>query len=111
MEKNLEQRAGTESTGGHGYIKKGDKEKVQNRLKRIEGQVRGLQRMVDEEAYCVDVLTQISSSVSALEGVATILLKDHVDHCVRRAIEQGDGAEIDEKVQELTAAVERFLRV
>lgn len=95
----------------HGYIKKGDKEKVQNRLKRIEGQVRGLQRMVDEDAYCIDVLTQISSSVRALEGVATILLKDHVDHCVRRAIEEGDGVEVDEKVEELTAAVERFLRV
>jgi DNA-binding FrmR family transcriptional regulator len=65
----------------HGYIKAKDKEKLQNRLRRIEGQVRGLQRMVDEEAYCVDVLTQISSVVSALERVGTILLKDHVEHC------------------------------
>lgn len=97
--------------GNHGYIDKGDKQKIQNRLRRIEGQVRGLQRMVDEEAYCVDVLTQVSSSVSALEGVATILLRDHVEHCVRQAIEQGDAGEIDEKVQELTSAVERFLRV
>ncbi len=67
----------------HGYIKKGDKELLQNRLKRIEGQVRGVQRMVNEEAYCVDVLTQIASVVSALEKVGTILLKDHVEHCVR----------------------------
>ena len=93
----------------HGYIKAKDKEKIQNRLRRIEGQVRGLQRMVDEEAYCVDVLTQIGSVVSALEKVGAILLKDHVEHCVRESIEKGEGA--DEKIEELTDAVERFLRV
>ncbi len=93
----------------HGYIKAKDKKQVQNRLRRIEGQVRGLQRMVDEEAYCVDVLTQISSVVSALEKVGAILLKDHVEHCVRESIEKGEDA--DEKIEELTAAVERFLRV
>ncbi len=93
----------------HGYIRASDKEKVQNRLRRIEGQVRGLQRMVDEEVYCVDVLTQISSAIAALEKVGTILLKDHVEHCVRESIEKGEGA--DEKIEELTAAVERFLRV
>jgi CsoR family transcriptional regulator, copper-sensing transcriptional repressor len=93
----------------HGYIKARDKELLGNRLKRIEGQVRGVQRMVDEEAYCVDVLTQIASVVSALEKVGTILLKDHVEHCVRESIEKGEDA--DEKIEELTAAVERFLRV
>jgi len=93
----------------HGYIKQGDKEKLRNRLRRIEGQVRGLQRMIDEEAYCVDVLTQIASVVSALEKVGAITLKDHVEHCVRESIEKGEGA--DEKIEELTAAVERFLRV
>ena len=93
----------------HGYMKEGDKEKLQNRLRRIEGQVRGIQRMVEEEAYCVDILTQIRSVVSASEKVATILLKDHVEHCVRESIEKGEGA--DEKIEELTAAVERFLRV
>ncbi len=93
----------------HGYIKAKDKEKLRNRLRRIEGQVRGVQRMVDEESYCVDVLTQISSIVSAMEKVGAILLKDHVDYCVREAIEKGEGA--DEKIEELTAAVERFLRV
>ena len=93
----------------HGYIKARDKELLQNRLKRIEGQVRGVQRMVDEETYCVDVLTQIASVVSALEKVGTILLKDHVEHCVRESIEKGEDA--DEKIEELTAAVERFLRV
>src|SRR5215203_5027518 len=93
----------------HGYIKEGDKEKLQNRLRRIEGQVRGLQRMVEEEAYSVEILTQIRSIVSASEKVATILLKDHVEHCVRESIESGEG--VDEKVEELTTAVERFLRV
>ena len=94
----------------HGYIKAKDKALLENRLKRIEGQVRGVQRMVDEEAYCVDILTQIGSVVSASEKVATILLKDHVEHCVRESIEKG-GAEADDKIEELTAAVERFLRV
>jgi CsoR family transcriptional regulator, copper-sensing transcriptional repressor len=94
----------------HGYIKARDKEKIQNRLRRIEGQVRGVQRMVDEETYCVDVLTQISSIVSAMERVGAILLKDHVENCVRESIEKG-GLEADEKIEELTAAVERFLRV
>jgi DNA-binding FrmR family transcriptional regulator len=93
----------------HGYIKAKDKEKIQNRLRRIEGQVRGVQRMVDEEAYCVDILTQIGSVVSALEKGGTILLKDHVEHCVRESIEKGEGA--DEKIEELTNAVERFLKV
>ncbi len=95
----------------YGYIKAKDKEKIQNRLKRIEGQVRGVQRMVDEEAYCIDILTQIGSLVSASEKVALILLKDHTQHCVRRAIESGDREKADEKVEELTAAVERFLRM
>ncbi len=96
-------------TREHGYIKEGDKEKLHNRLRRIEGQVRGIQRMVEEEAYCVDILTQIGSVVSASEKVATILLRDHVEHCVRESIEKGESA--DEKIEELTAAVERFLRV
>jgi DNA-binding FrmR family transcriptional regulator len=93
----------------HGYIKAKDKALLENRLKRIEGQVRGVQRMVDEEAYCVDVLTQIGSVVSAAEKVATIMLRDHVEHCVRESIEKGESA--GEKIEELTAAVERFLRV
>ena len=93
----------------HGYIKAKDKEKIQNRLRRIEGQVRGLQRMVDEEAYCIDILTQISSMVAATEKVATLLLKDHVEHCVRRSIEHGE--EADEKIEELTSAMERFLKI
>jgi DNA-binding FrmR family transcriptional regulator len=93
----------------HGYIKAKDKELLQNRLRRIEGQVRGVQRMVDEESYCIDVLTQIASVVAALEKVGTILLKDHVEHCVRESIEKDK--DVGEKIEELTAAVERFLRV
>jgi CsoR family transcriptional regulator, copper-sensing transcriptional repressor len=95
----------------HGYIKAKDKEKLQNRLRRIEGQVRGVQRMIDEESYCVDVLTQVASVVSALEKVGTLVLKDHVEHCLRESVESGDNQKATEKVEELTAAVERFLRV
>jgi DNA-binding FrmR family transcriptional regulator len=105
----VQHRAEDIHEAAHGYIKARDKEKIQNRLRRIEGQVRGVQRMVDEEAYCVDVLTQISSIVSAIEKVGAILLKDHVEHCVRQSIEKGEDA--DEKIEELTSAVERFLRV
>ena len=92
-----------------GYIKASDKQQIQNRLRRVEGQVRGLQRMVEEEAYCVEVLTQIASIVSASEKVALILLEDHIEHCVKEAIADGERAE--DKVAELSAAVERFLRV
>ena len=100
-----EQQVGQE----HGYIKAKDKEKLRNRLKRIEGQVRGVQRMVDEEAYCVDILTQISSYIAASEKVASLVLKDHMDHCVRAALE--DGTKAEEKVQELQEAVERFIKL
>jgi len=90
-----------------GYVD--DKAAVRRRLARIEGQVRGLQGMVDDEAYCIDVLTQISAVNKALDGVARQLLADHANHCVRDAIERG-GAEADEKLEELLAAVERFSR-
>lgn len=93
----------------HGYIKEGDKEKLRARLRRIEGQVRGVQRMIDEEKYCVDILTQISSYIRASEKVATLVLRDHMDHCVREALADGENA--DEKVRELQEAVERFLKL
>jgi DNA-binding FrmR family transcriptional regulator len=96
------------SANGHpGYV--GDKEKVLRRLSRIEGQVRGIQGMVADEAYCIDVLTQISAATKALDGVAVKLLADHTEHCVRDAVAAG-GTEADEKIAELTAAVERFSR-
>jgi DNA-binding FrmR family transcriptional regulator len=84
-----------------------DKEAVLARLRRIEGQVRGLQRMVEEDRYCIDVLTQVSAVKSALESVSLLLLADHVDHCVADAIRAGDGGE---KVAELNAAIERLVR-
>jgi DNA-binding FrmR family transcriptional regulator len=90
-----------------GYVE--DKEAIKRRLARIEGQVKGLQRMVDEEAYCVDVLTQVSAVTKALEGVSLKLLTDHTNHCVRDAV-AGGGAQADEKVDELLTAVERFAR-
>lgn len=86
-----------------------DKDSVQKRLRRIEGQVRGLQRMVEEDQYCIDVLTQISAATKALQAVALELLEDHLGHCVTHAIEAG-GPEASEKVREATAAIERLVK-
>jgi CsoR family transcriptional regulator, copper-sensing transcriptional repressor len=72
-----------------------------DRLKRIEGQVRGIARMIEEDRYCIDVLTQIRAVRAALRGVEDAVLKDHVEHCVEGAIASGDGAEQRLKVQEL----------
>jgi DNA-binding FrmR family transcriptional regulator len=88
-----------------GYVK--DKQQIEARLSRIEGQVRGLRKMVDEDRYCIDVLTQVSAVQSALESVALLLLRDHTEHCVAEAIRSGDGGE---KVRELSEAVERLVR-
>jgi DNA-binding FrmR family transcriptional regulator len=85
-----------------------DKDKLQARLRRVEGQVRGLQRMVDEDAYCIDVLTQISAVNAALRGVAVLLLDDHLRHCVRDAA--SDDARSDLIVTEATEAIERLLK-
>jgi DNA-binding FrmR family transcriptional regulator len=90
-----------------GYVE--DKDAVLRRLSRIEGQVGGLRRMVAEEAYCVDVLTQIAAVTRALEGVSLKLLTDHTNHCVRDAVASG-GDEATQKVDELLSAVERFAR-
>ncbi|MBX6371050.1 MAG: metal-sensitive transcriptional regulator [Acidothermus sp.] len=91
----------------YGYTAKRDV--VQARLRRIEGQIRGLQRMIDEDRYCIDVLTQISAATSALRAVALELLEDHLNHCVTQAIERG-GPEAAEKVREASAAIERLVR-
>ncbi len=93
----------------HGYIKAQNKEQLLGRLDRIEGQARGVKRMVEREAYCIDIVTQITSLVAASEKVASMLIKDHVEHCVRGALR--DEHEADEKIAELTAAIERFLWV
>ncbi len=82
-----------------------NKKDLLDRLRRIEGQVRGLQRMVEEDQYCIDVLTQVNSAAAALRAVGMGLLDGHVRHCVRESIEKGNG---DEKVEELLAAVARF---
>ena len=86
-----------------------NKDAVGKRLRRIEGQVRGLQRMVDDDAYCIDVLTQISATTKALQGVALELLEEHLGHCVAHAIEAG-GPEADEKVREAAAAIGRLVK-
>ena len=85
------------------------KDDVQARLRRVEGQVRGIQRMVDQDSYCIDVLTQISAATKALESVALALLDDHLGHCVREAIASG-GPEADAKVAEASAAIARLVR-
>jgi DNA-binding FrmR family transcriptional regulator len=86
-----------------------NKEDVQKRLKRIEGQVRGLQRMVDKDTYCIDILTQVSAVNRALQSVALQLLGDHLSHCVQEALTEG-GPSADEKVREAQAAIERLVR-
>lgn len=98
----------TVATDPPAYVVSGDKAKVQARLRRIEGQVRGLQRMVDEDTYCIDVLTQISAATSALQSVALQLLDDHLHHCVRHAVE--DGEQADAKIAEASAAVARLVK-
>ncbi|GAA0820579.1 MULTISPECIES: metal-sensitive transcriptional regulator [Streptosporangium] len=91
----------------HGYS--GDKQAYLTRLRRIEGQIRGLQRMVEEDAYCIDVLTQVSAATRALQAVALGLLEDHIGHCVADAINIG-GPEAQEKVKEASAAIARLVR-
>ena len=88
-----------------GYTK--DKQKIEARLRRIEGQVRGIQKMVAEDRYCIDVLTQVNATRAALESVALQLLADHTEHCVAEAIRAGDG---DAKVKELNGAIERLVK-
>lgn len=85
------------------------KGEVQKRLRRIEGQVRGLQRMVDEDTYCIDVLTQVSAATRALQAVALELLGDHLAHCVQQALAEG-GAEAETKIREAQTAIERLVR-
>ena len=80
------------------------------RLRRIEGQVRGLQRMIDEDVYCIDVLTQVSAATKALQSVSLGLLDEHVRHCVAEAAAGDDLARTDEMITEATKAIERLLK-
>lgn len=90
-----------------GYIT--EKQALLNRLRRIEGQVRGLQRMVEEDTYCIDILTQVSAATKALETVALSLLDEHLRHCVMDAA-RVDGAEAGQKLTEATEAIARLVR-
>lgn len=83
-----------------------DKEQIISRLKRIEGQVRGLEKMIEADRYCIDVLTQVNAARAALEKVALLLLGNHTEHCVADAIRTGDPTA---KVKELSEAVERLV--
>ena len=91
----------------HGYID--HKSELLKRLRRAEGQVRGVQRMVSEDVYCIDILTQVSAATKALERVALELLDDHLRHCVASAASEG-GSVADEKLQEASAAIARLVR-
>ena len=90
----------------HGYMS--DKEKYLARLRRIEGQARGIHRMIEDDTYCIDILTQISAVNAALKGVALGLLDDHLKHCVANAI--SDGQEADAKIEEASAAIARMVK-
>jgi DNA-binding FrmR family transcriptional regulator len=92
----------------YGYTK--EKDALVRRLHRIEGQVRGVERMVDEDRYCIDILTQIAAINTALEAVAFKILDEHVRHCVAGALASGDEADAREKTRELLEAVQRFAR-
>jgi DNA-binding FrmR family transcriptional regulator len=89
----------------------GSKDELVRRLHRIEGQVRGIERMIEEDRYCIDVLTQIAAVNTALESLAFKILDDHVNHCVAGALASGDADEAATKSKELLEAVHRFARV
>ncbi len=87
-----------------------DKTAILKRLRRIEGQIRGLQRMVDDDTYCIDVLTQVSAATKALQSVAVSLLDDHLRHCVTGAVQSDDAAESDRIITEASRAIERLVK-
>ncbi len=90
-----------------GYID--NKEAIRKRLRRVEGQVRGVQRMVDEDRYCIEILEQVSAATRALQAVALELLDDHLAHCVSDAVRKG-GDEATQKLDEASAAIGRLVR-
>jgi DNA-binding FrmR family transcriptional regulator len=99
--------AATTEHAHHGYLHA--KDDYLKRLRRIEGQARGLQRMVEEEKYCIDILTQVSAMTKALQSVALGLLDEHIAHCVADAVKSG-GPEADAKLAEASAAIARLVR-
>ena len=92
----------------YGYVN--EKDALITRLHRIEGQVRGIEKMVEDERYCIDILTQIGAVSTALETVAQKLLEEHANHCVAGALASGSREEAEEKTRELLQAVQRFTR-
>jgi DNA-binding FrmR family transcriptional regulator len=94
-------------TGARGYLHA--KDEYLKRLRRIEGQARGLQRMVEEDAYCIDILTQVSAMTKALQSVALGLLDEHIEHCVADAVRSG-GPEAEAKLKEANEAIARLVR-
>jgi DNA-binding FrmR family transcriptional regulator len=94
-------------TAKPGYV--ADKDAHLRRLRRIEGQVRGIHRMVEDDRYCIDILTQVAAATNALQATALALLEQHLAHCVADAVRQG-GAEADAKVAEASAAIARLVR-
>jgi CsoR family transcriptional regulator, copper-sensing transcriptional repressor len=105
--------AGQESddhgTSGHVHGYAATKDAHLKRLRRIEGQVRGIQRMVGDDVYCIDILTQVSAATKALESMALVLLDEHLRHCVTEAIRAG-GDDADAKIGEASAAIARLVR-
>ncbi|WP_370069306.1 metal-sensitive transcriptional regulator [Mycobacterium sp. MAA66] len=97
----------TAAAGEHGYSP--NKDNYAKRLRRIEGQVRGIAKMIEDDKYCIDILTQISAVNSALQSVALGLLDEHLGHCVSHAVADG-GAEADKKLAEASAAIARLVR-
>ena len=99
----------TKTEVNHGYS--ADKGALVKRLHRIEGQVRGIERMVEDDRYCIDILTQISAVSTALDSLAFRILDQHVNHCVAGAFSSGDKAAVEEKTQELLTVVQRFAKM
>jgi DNA-binding FrmR family transcriptional regulator len=100
--------AATEEHTSHGYAP--HKDQLLKRLARIEGQVRGISKMIEDDRYCIDVLTQLGAVDTALEAVALKVLEEHVAHCVAGALASGDPAQAEEKSRELLKAVQRFAK-
>lgn len=93
-----------------GYVKAQDRTALVNRMKRIQGQVRGITEMIEEGEYCIDVLTQITAAKRALEKVSLVLVDDHLRGCVRHAATSGDQVEIDQKIEEINTLIGRMLK-
>lgn len=94
----------------YGYLHAGHKDALLKRMRRIEGQARGIEKMIADDRYCIDILTQIAAATTALETVAGKILDDHVNHCVKGALASGDEEVAAEKSRELLEAVHRFIR-